>query len=60
MRMRMLPQNLQNRLARAGDFARLPAQTAGQCGHFLPPHSMGMRFHVVNEPFWDMQCQLMN
>ena len=35
-RMRMVPQNFQNRRARAGDFARLAAQTVFQRGHFLP------------------------
>ncbi len=35
-RMRMRAQNFQNRLARAGDFVRLPAQAAGERGQFLP------------------------
>jgi hypothetical protein len=46
-RMRMLPQNFQNRRARAGDFPRLPAQLACQRGHFLPLVRVGVdvRFH---------------
>jgi len=46
-RMRMRAQNVENGLARAGDFARLPAQAAGERGQFLPLARMGMlvRFH---------------
>ena len=46
-RMRMLPENLQNCRARAGDLSRLLAQTARQRGHFLPLVGVGMcvRFH---------------
>jgi hypothetical protein len=45
--MRMLPQNFQDCRARAGDFARLPAQTAFQRGHLLPLVRMfvRVRFH---------------
>ena len=50
-RMRMLPQNFQDRRARAGDFARLPAQTAGQRGQFLPLVRMcvRVRFHCSSK-----------
>ncbi len=34
-RMRMRAQNIEDGLARAGDFARLPAQAAGERGQFL-------------------------
>jgi hypothetical protein len=46
-RMRMPPQNPQNRLARTGDFAGVSPQTTGQRGQFLPSRrmGMGMRFH---------------
>jgi hypothetical protein len=41
--MRMLPQNFQNRRARAGYLSRLPSQTTRQRGHFLPLAGVGMR-----------------
>jgi hypothetical protein len=46
-RMRMATQDFQDGRARAGDFARLAAQPAGQRGHFLPLMRMGVRvrFH---------------
>jgi hypothetical protein len=40
-RMGVPAQNFQDRLARAGDFARLPAQTTRQRGQFLPLVRMG-------------------
>jgi hypothetical protein len=48
-RMRMPPENFQDRRARAGDLSRLPAQTARQRGHFLPLAGVGMgaRFHYL-------------
>ena len=41
-RMRVRAQNFQDRPARAGDFARLPAQAAGERGQFLSLVRMGM------------------
>jgi hypothetical protein len=41
-RMRMSPENFQNRLARTRDLARLPAQTTRQRGQFLPLAQVGM------------------
>ena len=49
-RVGMFAQQLQNRLARAGDSPRLPAQASGQGGQFLPPGGMrmGVFLHVTN------------
>jgi hypothetical protein len=40
-RMGVSAQNFQDRLARTGNFVRLPAQTTRQCGQFLPLVRMG-------------------
>ena len=47
----MAPQDFQDGRARAGDFARLAAQAAGQRGHFLPLVRMRVRvrFHCASK-----------
>jgi hypothetical protein len=45
-RMRVRAQNIQDRLARAGDFVRLSAQTTGERGQFLPLVRVGMFVRV--------------
>jgi site-specific recombinase len=52
-RMRMLPQNFQNRRAGAGDLSRLLAQTTRQRRQFLLLAGVGMwaRFHFWNGVF---------
>jgi hypothetical protein len=54
-RMRMPPQNLQNGLARAGDFPGPSAQTAGQSRKVLPLARMGMgtSFHCHSKNLMD-------
>ena len=50
-RMRMLPQDLQNRLAWTGDLSRVPAEEIGQPGQGLRPLQVGVKpgFHFDME-----------